>query len=508
MRGLRPTALAMCLIVLLLSGCGSSPTPQPTKPAFKPHFEKAACPFRPAADMKEGRDVTCGSLTVLEDHSQPQGKTIKLAVAIFKPTKTPAAPDPTIFLQGGPGGSLLDSFGPFMDKQLRGQFAPNRDLIMLDQRGNGYSQPSLKCQEEYDLIEQTADDNISRDQSVKMDAQAMQQCYNRLTKSGINLQAYTTLADAADIHDLIGALGYKQVNLYGVSYGTRLALTVMRVFPEGIRSVILDSSIPPQLNTFTVLASNYTRAFDVLFNGCATNPICHALHPNLKTTFYTLVDRLNAKPITIQSTSLTTNKRYTVLVNGDALVNWLFASLYATDLIPFLPKTIDDLSKGDAALLSRFYATLIFDETLSQGTYYSVECGEDAAFTSLQETLTAAQKQPPQARAVVETSLQDVFAICQFWDANAVPSEQKQAVKSAIPTLILAGEYDPITPPANDLLAKQTLSKSYFFQFPGTGHGVIYTNDCPNSIMVAFQDHPERQPDASCIASMTGPLFI
>lgn len=511
MRGLRTTALAAVLFVLILSGCNQSNIPQPTptpKPTTLPSYASAACPFQPASDMVEGKDVTCGYLSVAADRSDPKSKTIELAVAIFKPIKTPAAPDPVIFLQGGPGGSLLDNFAPFINKQLRAQFAPDRDLIMLDQRGTGYSQPSLKCQEEYTLNDQTADENLTRDQSVQMDEQAIQKCYNRLTQSGINLNDYTTLADAADIHDLIQALGYKQANLYGVSYGTRLALTVMRLYPQGIRSVILDSSVPPQINLFDVFAKNYTRAFDVLFQGCAANAYCNGAYPNLKATFYQLVDQLNAHPITIHSTNLSNNKAYTVLLNGDSLVGWLFSALYATNLIPSLPKAIDDLSKGDAALVSESYATLVYDTTLSQGVYWSVECGEDLAFTSLPATMAEAASLAPEAQAVIDVNLKDSFGICQFWKADPVPAAQKQAVSSTIPTLIMVGEYDPIAPPANDHLEQQTLSHSYLFQFPGTGHGVIYTDNCPDSMMNAFQDKPTQQPDSSCINSMSEPNFV
>jgi pimeloyl-ACP methyl ester carboxylesterase len=508
MKGFRACCLGLLLlIVAIVSGCGSN-TPTPTKQGFQSHFEKAACPFRPASGMTEGKDVTCGFLVVQEDRTNPQSKTIKLAVGIFKPVKTPAQPDPVIFLQGGPGGGGLQDFGPYMDRDLRGQFAPNRDLILIDQRGTGFSQPSLACPEEFKQSEDTADQNISRDQGVQLEVQVMQQCYNRLKQAGVNLDAYTTVNNAHDISELIPSLGYKEANIYGVSYGTRLALTVMHDFPQHVRSVILDSTVPTQLNLFTGLAKEYTRAFDVLFKGCASQLSCDLRYPNLKQTFYQLVDALNAKPITIQSKDLNNNKTYTVLVNGDALVGWLFSSLYATQLIPLLPKAITDLKNGDSTLLSQTYATLVYDPNFSQAMYYAVECGEDAAFTSLQETTTDAQGLPTEVQPVADESFQTIFDICKFWNAPAVPTDQKQPVASDIPTLFLVGEYDPITPPSNDQLAKQTLTHSYLYQFPGTGHGVIYTNDCPDGIMNAFLDNPKQAPDTSCIANMTEPLFL
>ncbi len=506
MKGLRAGLLAL-LVIVILSGCGSNnPTPGPK--GFQPHFDKAACPFKPASGMTEGKDFTCGYLVVQEDRANPQSKTIKLAVGIFKPVKTPAQPDPVIFLQGGPGGGGLQDFAPFMDKDLRGQFAPNRDLILIDQRGTGYSQPSLACPEEFKLEEDTANQNLTREQAVQMEVQVMQQCYNRLKQSGVNLDAYTTVNNAHDISDLIKTLGYKEANVYGVSYGTRLALTIMHDFPQGVRSVILDSTVPTQLNLFTTLATQFTRAFDVLFNGCANQLTCNLRYPNLKQTFYQLVDQLNARPITFKSKDLNNDKTYTVLLNGDSLVNWLFSALYATQIISLLPKAIYDLKSGDSTIVAQTYATLLLNPNFSQAMYYAVECGEDAAFTSLEETTSKAQTLPPQARAVANLDFQTTFGICKFWNAPAVPSDQKQAVTSDIPTLFMVGEYDPITPPANDQLAKQTLSHSYLYQFPGTGHGVIYTNDCPDNIMNAFLDTPQKAPNSSCVADMTEPLFV
>lgn len=506
MKGLRACCLAL-LCIVVLSGCGSD-NPTPNNQNSVPRFDKAACPFKPASGMTEGKDFTCGYLVVPEDRTDPKSKTIKLAVGIFKPVKTPAQPDPVILLQGGPGGGGLQDFAPFMDKDLRGQFAPNRDLILIDQRGTGYSQPSLACPEEFKQAEDTASQNLTREKVVQLEVQVMQQCYNRLKQAGVNLDAYTTVNNAHDISDLIKALKYKEVNVYGVSYGTRLALTVMHDFPQGVRSVILDSTVPTQLNLFTTLATQFTRAFDVLFNGCANQLTCNLRYPNLKQTFYQLVDQLNANPITIKSKSLNNNKTYTILVNGDSLINWLFESLYATQLISLLPKAIYDLKGGDSTILQQTFATLAYNPDFSQAMYYAVECGEDAAFTSLQETTTQSAILPPQAKAVADLDFQTTFGICGFWNAQAVPNDQKQPVTSDIPTLFTVGEYDPITPPSNDQLAKQTLSHSYLYQFPGTGHGIIYTNDCPNSIMNGFLDNPQQAPNTSCIADMTEPLFL
>src|SRR5207244_9520248 len=158
----------------------------------------------------------------------------------------------------------------------------------VDQRGTGYSTSSLKCPETLQLQLNTLDQHFSAADSERMFLQAIGACHDRLAKSGVDLNAFNAIENAGDVHDLIVALGYRQANLYGVSYGTRLALTTMRLFPSVVRGVVLDSVYPPQENR-TDLPSAAQRAFNVLFQGCAADAHCNHLYPNLDSVFYRLI---------------------------------------------------------------------------------------------------------------------------------------------------------------------------------------------------------------------------
>jgi pimeloyl-ACP methyl ester carboxylesterase len=184
------------------------------------------------------------------------------------------------------------------------------------------------------------------------------------------------------VHDLIRALGYRQVNLDSVSYGTRLALTVMRLYPADLRSVILNSVAPPQGNFFTSTPQAAERAFEVLFHGCAANPSCNTAYPHLQTVFYQLVAELNTTPITFPATPPLSGVPVTVHFTGNALVLGLRAALYLTDLIPQLPAVLFQIHQHDYTQLATIYGDLI-DTTSSIGLSYSVICGEDAAYTTL-----------------------------------------------------------------------------------------------------------------------------
>ena len=448
-------------------------------------FHSASCPFKLAAGVVEGKDVRCGYLTVAADHSRPQGPTIRLAVAIFKAPSSHPAADPVVDLEGGPGSPSLANLGPVLTPEnIPNITTGDRDLILLDQRGVGYSQPSLGCQAN----------------------ETLQTCHDRLVRQGINLNDYNTIQNAGDVHDLVRALGYRQVNLWSISYGTRLALTVMRLFPADIRSVVLDSTSPPQVDIDTGFPAATQRAFDTLFRGCAASPYCNQHYPHLQSVFARLVSDLNQHPAIIQGTDPRTGKPARAVITGDDVINGLRNALYDTALIPKLPKVIYQLANHDysqvAAISEAANAALGSD---SVGMFYSVECSE-SIFTP-QAMPTAVQMVEPETQHYFLTGLQDDYANCQLWHVQPVPAAQRQPVTSAIPTLILAGEYDPTTPPAYGMLAAQTLSRSYFFLFPGTGHGVIGRVSCATSMFQAFIELPTEKPDSTCMSGVGEPLF-
>lgn len=516
--GVMATALALTSCTPTIKHV-SKATATTTTSSDNAQFAKGGCQFSLGAGFVEGQNVTCGYVSVPADHSNPRGAKIRLAVVIFKNPSAHRAPDPVIFLQGGPGGRVIQDFAPAMitgadpgngQISLPIQFG-NHDLIMVDQRGTGFSQPSLQCPEVANLQYQT-DVNLTAQQQADEQNQQLDVCHKRLVGQGINLNEYTSLSDAADIHDLISALGYTQVDLYGVSYGTRLALEIMRSYPQGIRSVVLDSTVPAQSHLLLSVPTSTARVFNVLFQGCAADAHCNSTYPHLDKTFYSLVTQLNAHPATFQTTDFSSGKSYTVLFNGDSLVSLLFDAFYATPFIPYLPQMIGEANQGNYThLVTLLYGALQFDDSVSWGDYYSVECAEDVSHVTADQVTAAAQAYPPAIRQDQLIGLEAEIPGCSLWNVTSAPASESQPVSSSIPTIVLEGEYDPITPPANGALAAQTLSTSYQFQFPGSGHGVFLSvfspGNCPATIVNAFWSHPNTKPDGSCINLMTEPQF-
>jgi pimeloyl-ACP methyl ester carboxylesterase len=296
--------------------------------------------------MIQGRNVYCGYLVVPQDRAQAAGPTIRLAVAVFRSPSASPAPAPLIFLQGGPGGAIVQDLGSSITSANAPNLVGNQDLILVDQRGNGLSHPFLGCNPLYELIVNRLNQATSQSQAEASYVRTAQMCYNTFQRSNINLNTFNTIANADDIADLGPALGYRQVNVYGVSYGTRVALTMMRLFPANIRSVILDAVLPTQTNMLTQVPVSMGRIFRVLFTGCAASKACNAAYPNLERRFYDLVNRLNAKPASIEAKDPQTGKPTQVLLTGDRLVNIVFQMMYVTSNIPHVPQLISETAQA------------------------------------------------------------------------------------------------------------------------------------------------------------------
>ena len=500
--GLALTALAMACIWLWLAQPGRTLAAGLTDAG--PTFEAGPCPF-PAGTIPAGERVDCGSLIVPEDHAQPGGGAIRLAVAILRTHNPAPAPDPILFLADGPGGGSLDWLGFFVAgaNDLR----EKRDIILLDPRGAGYSQPSLYCYE-FDSLERAARARkLSLAQSQALDVQTAAACHDRLAAAGVHLAAYTTAASAADIKDLRLALGYQSWNVYGIGYGSRLALEVLRDFPDGVRSVVLDAALPPQAAWWDTAASNANRALGAFFAACGKQAACGAAYPNLAVTFGDAVDRLNATPLTVQVAEDGTGNLSPELVTGQSLVAGAAQAL--TDprlgLTPYLPLVIAQLDTANLSVAQSFAQALLTGKPArNSGVWYSVQCHDEAPFAD-----PARIQSDALAFALYRAlSLGDsTLAICSGWGVGQADPAENQPVHSDVPALVLAGAFDPLEPPLWGQLAASTLSHSYYYLLGGAGHGASLAG-CGQVLTVQFVENPALAPKVVCDTSANAASFV
>jgi len=474
----------------------STPTDLPPTPtaAYQPIFEPAACEF----PVPAGYAPDCGYLVVPENRSRPGSPLIRLHVAIFHSTAADPAPDPVVHLAGGPGSSSLDE-AVYLFNQGLDAILGRRDFILFDQRGTGHSLPRLDCPEREALEPILLGGQLTSDESVQAIEEAFSRCHDRLVAEGNDLSAYNSANSAADVNDLRLALGYAQINLYGVSYGTRLALTILRDYPQAVRSAVLDSVYPLEVNLYTSLAPNAERSFNVLFERCAADPGCSASYPDLRTVFYNLVDQLNANPVQVMLSA--GGGEQTVWLDGGLLIDVLFLGMYNPYVTASMPKMIFDIRQGDYTILEDRLG-LYFDTSSALGMNMSVQCAEEIPFGTPEDAQTAAQTTQPQIAAFYPASVRSLFAACQAWNPSPPDARENQPVTSNVPALVMAGEYDPITPPDWGRQVASSLTQAYFYEFPANGHWVTRSSSCAIQIALAFWDDPAIAPDASCIQSI------
>jgi len=456
------------------------------------------------ADIQVGQDVTCGYVSVPKEHGNPEGAKIKLAVMIIKSKADDPKSDSLFLAQGGPGGSTIETYAEILldDNPL----TKDRDIILWDQRGTKYSQPSLYCIEDEQLIAETIEKDLPDEEAEKLDLESITSCRDRLEKDRINLSAYDSLENAADIEEIRKSLGYEQINLYGVSYGTLLAQHYMQNYPGSLRSVILDAVVPTDVNFNLNSPKTMSRSFNELFQACARDPYCNSSFPDLETTFYKVVDRLNSNPVRLELRDTEKQKTYPqAVIDGDTFIGGLFQMLYAGSLIPALPRMIDDASKGNFDFFKRIYSILVFDRSISSGMYYSVFCAEDSDFALSDQDLSGL---PPQISAFNAKDAELTLEACKIWGVQPLGSEVDLPVKSSIPTLILSGKFDPITPPTYGENVAKSLSQSFSIEFPTGGHGQMLEGECENGIINAFLENPRQKPDSSCLNDQKAVNFI
>lgn len=471
----------------------STSTPEPIA---LPVFEPSTCNFvysYPAS-------TECGYLIVPENRNKAGSPPIRIHVAIFKSTNPDPKPDPVIYVAGGGGVNQLAS-ADFYLNAVGKEILKDRDFIMYNQRGSHLNEPSLVCPDLSNLYVTMAAQNLTNHEKADKRIEKRLECHNDLLNQGIDLTAYNTVETAADINDLRNVLGYEEINLYGTSSGTRTILTFMRNHPEGIRSVILDSVYPPQVNLYSTVALSVDRVFSLMFDECAANSECNQKYPNLEGTFFQLVDNLNENPANINLS------QGPMMVSGDVFMEALYVSFYSAYDISLAPGRIEWAKQGVFTGMMPWFESLVSDSYtfMAMGFEWSMMCNEEVPFESYELGRQLSADLPYQIADYFDSYYE--FTLCKSWQSGQADTVENMAVSSDIPALILTGQYDNVTPPEWSRLAAETLSNHYLYEFPGLSHGIMRSNACGLEIGLQFIDDPLAEPDSSCIDNMPGLEF-
>jgi pimeloyl-ACP methyl ester carboxylesterase len=439
-------------------------------------------------------DAYCGTLKVFENRETRQGRQIDLNIVVLPALRTDAQPDPLFFLAGGPGQGAAQLAKVVRDLFRRVQ--TDRDIVLVDQRGTGKSNP-LHCLTDEDEslqgIMETLEQSIAKVKACQ-------------AKYDADLTQYTTPIAMDDLDDVRAFLGYERINVYGGSYGTRAALVYMRQNGDRVRSAILDGVAPTNMRLPLYFPRDTQRAFELLARDCAADAGCAKAYPNLLERMRALIARLESDPPRVTLTHPRTGVTEDVRVDARVLANVMVAALYSPMMTALVPAIVAAAEKNDFQSMLALALTGAGSSdapNMAIGMQLSVICAEDAP-RNTDDDLRRGSESTLFGKYVMTLQQQ----ACGFWPRGRVDESFYEPVRSAIPTLVLSGEVDPVTPPSwGDEVAK-TLSNSAHIVLPGTGHTAGGTG-CGQRIMREFID--EGSPadlDTSCATKVKRPAFF
>jgi pimeloyl-ACP methyl ester carboxylesterase len=435
-------------------------------------------------------------LTVAADRQDVEAGTIRLPVVVLRAWGAAPALDAMVIPAGGPGFPGAGNIG-WAGSRLNRQ----RDIVLYDQRGTGGAVPSLECAG----VDTAFVAALQADRSYREERDAisiaLNDCLAALEADGVDLTDYHSEASAADLDELREALGYREWNLLGISYGGRLALATMRSYPDGIRAAILDSVYDVTYGGLAATREHIERAFRRLADGCAADPTCSAAHGDLNAKYEQLRRRYSAEPVVVDVDLSDGKGPQQFVITGDDMMAGLFNALYDASLIPLLPSILDALLAGDTGIVPALVQRGVpFATGEADAMSWAVNCADNAGLDTT--AADAAVYDDPGRLSLVAAPT----GVCPA-DWPATPGNFNAPVRSDIPSLVLAGSYDPITPPAGTEQVAKRLTDSTFLLVDPVGHGVTGYDPCIERIELAFLDDPTADVDTSCAAAIGPPAF-
>lgn len=424
------------------------------------------------------------------------GRRIDLNLALIKSDAERADSDIVVFLAGGPGQAAVETY-----PQIAGALAPLRKhhhILLLDQRGTGKSHP-LDCeatQDDAERKEQVGETDNGVD-VAKLRA-AMTACLAEVEKKADPRQ-YTTTAAVHDLEDLRQALGAPTFDLVGVSYGTRVAQQYLMRFPDGVRSVVLDSVAPNELVFGQDFAHNLDTALKAQFALCAKNEACAKAFGDSFASLGKLRDALRAQPQSFAFRDPVTFKAIDARLTANRLAGLVRLFAYTPETAALLPLSIAEGLKGNYIPLAG-QTQLLHDDmsgAMNGGMQASVVCAEDADLI---------QPDPADANTLLGTSLTDALvAMCSVWPRGTRPADFHAPLKSDKPILLLAGELDPVTPPRYAEQVGRGLTHARLVVARGQGHNVIGRGCIPKVVDEFVAKLDPKMLDTKCVDAL-GPV--
>ena len=426
-----------------------------------------------------GIKARCGTVSRPENPDDPASPDITLRVAVVPALNLSPEPDPIVPIAGGPGQGTVEFYAA-----MRGAFEPlrrNRDILLIDQRGTGESS-RMDCPIDDEAILFEADASLGETLEFIGD------CLDGLPHDP---RFFTTSVAVTDLEAVRVALGYSKLNLYGVSYGTRVAQHFARRYPDSTRTVVIDGVVPPQIALGPEIATESQKAVASILARCAEDPACGARFPDIEAAFASVVSTVREAPVDIDVPHPNTGRTEALSFGETQFAGAVRLLAYNPATIALLPLFIHEASEGNWTPLGAQYlmTVLQMSDALALGMHNAVMCTEDMPFLDR----TTIDYSAIDASYMGSFQLEALEAVCEIWPAGSIDDEFKVPVYTDLPFLLLSGDADPITPPRYAELAAVDLGNALHLIGRHQGHGQIAVG-CTSRLVADFVDAAD--PDA------------
>ena len=453
----RLIALLPVLAVLAVAACAE-------RASGTRHIALAECRL-----PKLAQAVQCGTLDVPEDRQHPNARRLSIFVAVLPANTLSPKPDPLVLIAGGPG-QAASALGPFAAQLTL--IRRTRDIVLIDQRGTGRSSP-LDCPA------------FAPDEHAEFDIDPVPKsllCAWQLAAKGVDASQYTTSAWVADLDAMREALGYRQWNVWGGSYGTRVAQEYLRRHPERVRSLVLDGVAPPSMRISFDVWRTRDDALDGVIAACRASAPCTKAHPDPAATLADIHRALGAgRTITLRDPR--TGIAREMHIDFETVIGALQPLTYAPEAASLIPELLALARNGEFAPLLAASLAIVGDlpDQFNPALHYSVTCAEDVPRVTREERINGV------ADGRVRALARRAIAVCDQWPKGSYPKDFTAPVQGNVPVLLLSGGLDPVTPPTYASEVAKGLPNSRHVVARGFGH-IVSPHACAPRLIAAFVD--------------------
>lgn len=450
--------------------------------------EQSTIDLKPCFVDRISEKSMCASVKMPLDHRGAVGGDIDVFVAVIPALSSQILDDPLVVFSGGPGQASSE-MGALVIRAFK-SIREHREIILIDQRGTGKSTP-LRC------VEDEAKDN---DYSAAKYTAFIQACR---ANYDIAVEYFTMENVIADSHAILEALGYHKVNLWGASWGTRSAIHYLRRYPDGVRTVIMDGVLPPDIGIFESSSLSATRALNKLYEACELDEACTKAYGNIDDIIDELIVKANNGALMYSGADPVTGERVSQTIDFMTLVQNIRGILYAPQKATMLPMALDNLNQGDGrAFMALTSDGGMMSKSMYLGSTLSLLCGEEVPRISAERA-----KEIGANHITQDTYYQYWLAACKAWPSLGGDDDIHAPLVSEVPMVILSGELDPVTPPSMGEHLAKSFANSRHFVVQGVGHNVSYQGCVPKMLGTFLKEADVSVIEDECLAKMKRPAF-